>query len=601
MPLHAFPAPKTSRHALCNLLLSLSASRDLTRGQQLHAHLLKSGIVPSLSTSSSLFLLSTHLITFYSRCSLPLLSLRAFRDLPYPSPSSWSALISSLSQNELPDLAFLCFRSMLAAGLPPCDRTLPSAAKSLAALSLPIPAASLHSLALKSSLAPQDVFAASSLLDMYAKCGLLPDAHRLFDEMPNRNVVSWSALIYGYAQVPGLETQALKLFRSSVTAEDCAGGGVNDFSLSCIIRVCAAATLLELGSQIHARCFKSGYDASPFVGSSLVSLYSKCGLVEIAYQVFEEMPERNLGAWNAVLMASAQHGHTVLAFERFRQMERHCRHQPNFITFLCLLTACSHAGLVDEGRRYFALMTDYGVDPGSEHYAAMVDILGRAGKLREAVAFIETMPMPPTESVWGSLLTGCRLHGDTETAAYAADKVFEMGCEGSGAHMLLTNAYATAGRYVEAARARKAMRDRGVRKETGLSWLELDGGTVNTFVSGDRSHRRSGEIYEVLEKVGEKMEAMGYVVDTSWVGKDVDGEEKKRSVGYHSERLAIGLGLLEIAPPRPIRVMKNLRVCGDCHTAIKCLTKCTGRVVILRDNRRFHHFQDGICSCGDYW
>ncbi|KAL0921699.1 hypothetical protein M5K25_008799 [Dendrobium thyrsiflorum] len=592
--LHTSPAP----HALCNLLLSLSAAGDLPRGQQLHAHLLKSGHTPSSSPSSPLFILSTHLITLYSRCSLPLLSLRAFLDLPSPTSSSWSALISSLSRNSLPSLALLTFRRMLAAGLPPCDRTLPSAAKSLATISDPSASAALHSLALKSSLSPYNVFAASSLLDMYAKCGRLADARQLFDEIPERNVVSWSALIYGYAQFAGLEHEALHLFRAALQPGGC---GVNDFTLSCIVRVCAAATLLELGSQVHSLCFKTAYDVSPFVGSSLVSLYSKCGLVDNAYQVFHEMPERNLGAWNAVLMASAQHGHSSLAFNRFQEMQRLCPHSPNFITFLCLLTVCSHAGLVSEGRHYFSLMSNYGIEPNSEHYAAMVDILGRAGKLKEAIATIESMPVTPTESVWGALLTGCRLHGDMETAAYAADKVFDLGCEGSGAHMLLVNAYATAGRYAEAAEARKAMRDRGVRKETGLSWLELDQGKVHTFVSGDRSHSRMEEIYGVLEEVGKKMEAMGYVADTSWVGRDVDGEEKRRSVGYHSERLAIGLGLLAVAPPRPIRVMKNLRVCGDCHNAIKYLTKCTGRTVILRDNRRFHRFENGICSCGDYW
>ncbi|ONK59749.1 uncharacterized protein A4U43_C08F10080 [Asparagus officinalis] len=168
-------------------------------------------------------------------------------------------------------------------------------------------------------------------------------------------------------------------------------------------------------------------------------------------------------------------------------------------------------------------------------------------------------------------------------------------------HMLLTNAYAAAGKYADAARARKAMRDKGVKKETGLSWLEATGGKVYTFVSGDRSNSRSEEIYRILEEVGEKMEMAGYVADTSFVLRDVDREEKRRSVWYHSERLAIGFGLLTVPEGRPIRVMKNLRVCGDCHTAIKFVSKVTGRVVILRDNNRFHRFEDGVCSCGDYW
>lgn len=441
-----------------------------------------------------------------------------------------------------------------------------------------------------------DVFVASSLVDMYAKCGLLAEARNLFDEMPKRNVVTWSGLITGYAHM-GCDADAVRLFKSAL--ED--GLRPNDFTYSCVLRVCGVSTLLELGSQIHCLCVKSSYDLSPFVGSSLISLYSKCGLVELSYKVFDAMPERNLGAWNAILIASAQHGHTSAAFERFKEMERSSGVCPNFITFLCLLTACSHAGLVDEGKRYFAMMSKYRIQPGSQHYATIVDLLSRAGKLKEAMEVIEKMPIPPTESVWGALLMGCRLHNDTETAAYAAEKLFETGSTSSGAHVLLTNAYAAAGRYEDAARARKAMRDQGVKKETGLSWLEEIGGAVHTFVSGDRSHARSEEIYKILEEVGEKMEKAGYVVDTSYVLKDVDGEEKKRSAWYHSERLAIGFGLLTVPEGRPIRVMKNLRVCGDCHTAIKYVSKVTGRVVILRDNNRFHRFEDGVCSCGDYW
>lgn len=434
------------------------------------------------------------------------------------------------------------------------------------------------------------------MVDMYAKCAMLADACKAFDEMPERNVVSWSGLISGYAQM-GYEADAVRLFKRAMES----GMRPNDFTYSCVLRVCSVATLLELGSQVHGLCVKSSYDLSPFVGSSLISLYSKCGLVELSYRVFQEMPERNLGAWNAMLIASAQHGHTDAAFERFREMQRSPGVRPNFITFLCLLTACSHAGLVEEGKRYFVMMSEHGILPGPQHYATIVDLLSRAGRLKDAVEMIDKMPMPPTESVWGALLTGCRLHKDTETAAFAAEKLFETGSTSSGAHMLLSNAYAAAGRYADAARARKAMRDKGVKKETGLSWLEAAGGAVHTFVSGDQSHARSDEIYRILEEVGEKMEKAGYVVDTSFVLRDVDGEEKRMSVWYHSERLAIAFGLLTVPEGRPIRVMKNLRVCGDCHNAINFVSKVTGRVVILRDNNRFHRFEDGVCSCGDYW
>lgn len=420
---------------------------------------------------------------------------------------------------------------------------------------------------------------------MYAKCSLLWDAQQLFDEMPQRNVVSWSALICGYAEA-GLRTSALILFRSALRD----GLQVNEFTFTCIIRVCGETTLLGLGTLVHGLAVKVNLDSSPFVGSALVSLYSKCGLLDSSYRVFDEMPERNLGAWNSILIASAQHGKTRVLFDLFEAMQTE-GFQPNYITFLCLLSACSHAGLLDEGRQYFSLMSGYGVEPGPEHYAAMVDLLGRMGRISEALSFIQSMPIEPIEEVWGALLTACRIHKDTDTAALAAQKLFEMGTRSSGMHMLLAGAYRAAGMHLEAAQARKAMRDSGLRKEAGLSWLET-GGVVHTFVSGDQRHERIVEINRVMEEVGKRMEAAGYQPDTSGV---------QREVRYHSERLAIGFGLLVVPEGVPIRVMKNLRVCIDCHTAIKYLTKCTGRVVVLRDIHRFHRFENGVCSCGDFW
>ncbi|PQP99085.1 Multi antimicrobial extrusion protein [Prunus yedoensis var. nudiflora] len=429
---------------------------------------------------------------------------------------------------------------------------------------------------------------------MYAKCGEIRDARKMFDDIPHKNVVSWSGMIYGYAQV-GEDEEALRLFKQALVQNL----DVNDFTFSSVIRVCGNSTLLELGKQIHSLCFKTNFNLSSFVGSSLVSLYSKCGVIEGAYRVFDEIPVKNLGMWNAMLIACAQHVHTDKALDLFKQMGS-AGMKPNFITFLCVLYACSHAGLVEKGQYYFALMKDYEIEPGEQHYASLVDLLGRAGKLAEAVKIIEEMPIEPTESIWGALLTGCRIHGDTELAASVADRVFELGPVSSGLHVLMSNAYAAAGRFEEAAKARKMLRDRGMKKETGLSWVE-EGNKIHTFAAGDRRHMRTKEIYLKLEELGEEMEKAGYVADTSFVLREVNREEKDQTIRYHSERLAIAFGLITFPPDRPIRIMKNLRICGDCHTAIKFMSKCSGRVIIVRDNNRFHRFEDGKCTCGDYW
>ncbi|TXG70453.1 hypothetical protein EZV62_005388 [Acer yangbiense] len=570
----------------CNLLLSQTQSRSLPKGLQLHAHIIKSGL-------QTLPLVSHHLINLYSKCQLPLLSRQIFHETPRKLATTWSSIISSFAQNELPCLAIEYFRRMLGERLHPDDHIFPSATKSCGILGRIDVGGSIHCIVVKTGY-EGDVFVGSSLVDMYAKCGDLKIARKVFDEMPERNVVSWSGMIYGYTQF-GEDEEALRLFKQAL----CTDLKVNDFTFSSVIRVCADSTLLELGKQIHGLCVKTNFELSSFVGSSLISLYAKCGVIETAYQVFEEVPVRNLGTWNAMLIACAQHAHTNKVLDLFKEMGSFGM-KPNFITFLGVLYACSHAGLVEKGKYFFELMKEYGIEPGPQHYSSLVDLLGRAGKLQEAVSIIEEMPIAPTESILGALLTGCRIHGNTELAAYTADKVIELGSMSSGMHVLISNAYAAAGRWEDAAKARKKLRDLGVKKETGLSWVEV-GNRVHAFTSGDVCHLRTKEIYQKLEELGEEMERAGYVADTSFVLQDVDGIEKSQKIRYHSERLAIAFGMITFPPDRPIRVMKNLRVCGDCHTAIKFMSKCSGRVIIVRDNNRFHRFEDGKCSCGDYW
>ncbi|KAK1578613.1 hypothetical protein Q3G72_031682 [Acer saccharum] len=488
----------------CNLLLTQTQSRSLPKGLQLHAHIIKSGL-------QTLPLVSHHLINLYSKCQLPLLSRQIFHETPRKLATTWSSIISSFAQNELPCLAIEYFRRMLGERLHPDDHIFPSATKSCGILGRIDVGGSIHCIVVKTGY-EGDVFVGSSLVDMYAKCGDLKIARKVFDEMPERNVVSWSGMIYGYTQF-GEDEEALRLFKQAL----CTDLKVNDFTFSSVIRVCADSTLLELGKQMHGLCVKTNFELSSFVGSSLISLYAKCGVIEAAYQVFEEVPVRNLGTWNAMLIACAQHTHTNKVLDLFKEMGSF-RMKPNFITFL----------------------------------------------------------------------------------AYTADKVIELGSMSSGMHVLISNAYAAAGRWEDAAKARKKLRDLGVKKETGLSWVEV-GNRVHAFTSGDVCHLRTKEIYQKLEELGEEMERAGYVADTSFVLQDVDGIEKSQKIRYHSERLAIAFGMITFPPDRPIRVMKNLRVCGDCHTAIKFMSKCSGRVIIVRDNNRFHRFEDGKCSCGDYW
>ncbi|KAK1574968.1 hypothetical protein Q3G72_001418 [Acer saccharum] len=473
----------------CELLHAQIHSRSLLKGLQLHAHIIKSGF-------QTLPLVSHHLINLYSKCHLPLLSRQIFHETPRKYPTTWGSLISSFARNELPCLAIEYFRRMLCERVLPDDHIFPSAIKSCGILGRIDVGGSIHCIVVKTGY-EGDVFVGSSLVDMYVKCGDLKIARKVFDEMPERNVVSWCGMIYGYSEF-GEDEEALWLFKQAV----CTDLQVNDFTFASVISVCGDSTLLELGKQIHGLCVKTNFELSIFVGSSLISLYSKCGVIEAAYQ--------------------------------------------------------------------------------------------------EAVSIIEEMPIAPTESIWGALLTGCRIHGNTELAAYTADKVTDLGSMSAGMHVMIANAYAAAGRWEDAAKARKMLVDLGLKKETSLSWVEV-GNRVHTFTSGDVRHLRTIEIYQKLEELEEEMERAGYVADTSSVLQDVDSIEKSQKIRYHSERLAIAFGMITFPPDRPIRVMKNLRVCDDCHTAIKFMSKCSGRVIIMRDNSRFHRFEHGKCSCGDYW
>lgn len=271
------------------------------------------------------------------------------------------------------------------------------------------------------------------------------------------------------------------------------------------------------------------------------------------------------------------------------------------VTFVGILYACSHCGLVDEGIKYFDTMkSEFGVVPGPEHFACMVDLLGRASRLGQAMDLIQSMPMKPTEVVWVALLSACRLHSNVEIGEYAANQLVELQSDNDGSYTLLSNIYANAKQWKDVAKVRTLMKKIGIRKRPGCSWVEGKTGT-STFFVGDRTHPLSQQIYDVLADLIARIRAIGYIPDTRFALHDVDDEEKSDLLFEHSERLALAYGILITSPGLPIRITKNLRVCGDCHVAITFISKIIENEVILRDSSRFHHFKNGSCSCKGYW
>jgi pentatricopeptide repeat protein len=430
---------------------------------------------------------------------------------------------------------------------------------------------------------------------MYAKCGRIEIAWQLFGKMHKRDVVSWNAMIAGYEQ-NGFAEEALALFKQMQLEI----AMPNSVTMLTVIQACADLGALQQGRWIRENIIQSRYEVDVAVGNSLITMYAKCGSIELARQVFDKMLERDVITWSAMIAGYGVNGHGNDALMLFEHMQQ-TGTQPNHVTYVSVLSTCSHAGLVDEGWQYFGCMSqNYGITPLVEHYACMVDLLGRAGHLDEAWDFVKKMPLEPAASVWGALLGVCRIHYNLELGELAAKRLFDLEPENAGYYTLLSNIYAAAGRWNDSSKVSALMKDRGVKKKPGCSWVEMDG-RIQSFVVGDRSHPQSDKIYTTLNTWAGQMKEAGYVPDTNFVLHDVEEEVKEHMLFSHSEKLAIAFVFINTSPGTPIRITKNLRVCGDCHTAAKFISKIVSREIIVKDLNRFHHFKDGACSCGDYW
>ncbi|XP_059074052.1 pentatricopeptide repeat-containing protein At2g33680-like [Cryptomeria japonica] len=333
------------------------------------------------------------------------------------------------------------------------------------------------------------MYISSALVDMYAKCGSMDDAEKAFRRLPRHDAVSWTAMIGGYVQ-NGFGVEALELFCTMRKVDI----DPDEFTFSSILTACASLSL-EVGKQVHAHVKKIGQELDVTVGNALVTMYSKCGSIDNAQEIFERMVQRNLTSWNSMILACAQHGQCKGAIKLFEQIQT-SQVKADGITFLGVLHACCHKGFVAEGRHYFHLMSrDRGIIPREEHYACMVDLLGRAGQLIEAEDFINSMPFKPGIMVWQTLLGACTSCGNMELGIRTAEHLLSLDPQDSATYVLLSNIYAAAGRWDDRARVRKLMKDRGVRKEVGCSWIEVNS-KVHAFVLDSRLHPQMKGICE---------------------------------------------------------------------------------------------------------
>ncbi|KAG2644133.1 hypothetical protein PVAP13_2KG408700 [Panicum virgatum] len=513
--------------------------------------------------------------------------------MPRRDVVSWTSLIAGYAQNGMPEEAVGLLPGMPEAGAKPNGFTFASLLKAAGACGERGVGEQIHALALKCSW-DEDVYVGSALLDMYARCGQMDMAVAVFDRLDSKNAVSWNALIAGFARKGEGETTLMTFAGMQRN-----GFEATHFTYSSVFSALAGIGALEQGKWVHAHMINSGEKLTAFVGNTMLDMYAKSGSMVDVRKVFDRVDQKDLVTWNTMLTAYAQYGLGTEAVAHFEEM-RKFGIQLNQITFLSILTACSHGGLVKEGKHYFDMMKDYSVEPEIDHYVSFVDLLGRAGLLKEALIFVFKMPMKPTAAVWGALLGASRMHKNAKIGQFAADHVFELDPDDTGPPVLLYNIYASTGKWDDAARVRKMMKATGVKKEPACSWVEIEN-SVHMFVADDDTHPKAAEIYRMWEEINTRIRKAGYIPNMDYVLLHVNEQERATKLQYHSEKIALAFALINMPAGATIRIMKNIRICGDCHSAFKYVSKVFDREIVVSDTNRFHHFSNGSCSCGDYW
>ncbi|KAL7204620.1 hypothetical protein ACSBR2_017658 [Camellia fascicularis] len=389
----------------------------------------------------------------------------------------------------------------------------------------------------------------TTLMDLYSICQKCDDACKVFDEMSHRDTVAWNVLISCYTR-NGRTRDVLGVF-DTMQSSRC-GSQPDDVTCLLVLQACANLGALEFGERVHSFIRVHGYGNALNLCNSLIAMYSRCGCVDKAYEVFKVMPNKDVVSWGAMISGLASNGHGREAIEAFREMQR-MGIVPDDQTFTGVLSACSHSGLVDEDA-----------------------------------------------TMWRTLLGACRIHCHVTLGEHIIEHLIELKAQEAGDYILLLNIYSSVDDWEKVIEVRKLMKEKGIQTTPGCSTVELKG-VVHEFVVDDISHPRKNEIYEMLDEIGMQLKIGGYIAEVTSELHNLGADEKETILSYHSEKLAIAFGVLATPPGTTIRVAKNLRTCVDCHNFAKVLSGVYNCEVIIRDRTRFHHFREGRCSCNDYW
>ncbi|XP_054804151.1 pentatricopeptide repeat-containing protein At3g63370, chloroplastic [Prosopis cineraria] len=573
--------------SLLNVIAASGQLGKLSSGMEAHAYAIRHGMNSDMQIGNTL-------IDMYAKCYCVKYMGRAFENMREKDFISWTTIIAGYAQNKCHLDALNLFRMvhvervnidvmMIGSILVACGRL-----KSKTSIK------EIHGYIIKRDLT--DALLQNAIVNAYGETGHIDYAKRMFEAIESKCIVSWTSMLSCYVH-NGLAIEALELFYSLKETKL----QLDSVALVSLLSAVASLSALKKGKEIHGFMIRNGFPLEGSIASSLVDMYASCGSLGDSKKLFNSVIKRDIILWTSMINAYGMHGYGTVAIDLFNKMTDE-NIIPDHITFLALLHACSHSGLITEGKRFFAIMKhEYQMEPRPDHYACLVDLLGRSNCLEEAYHTVKNMPIKPTAEVWCALLGACRIHSNKELGELAAEQLLQLDTENSGNYALISNILAADGRWNNVEEVRMRMRKNGLKKQPGCSWIEV-GNEVHTFMARDKSHPNSNDIYLKLAQLAKSLEDKeGYRPQTKLVLHNVREEDKIQMLYGHSERLALGYGLIATPKGTPLRIMKNLRICNDCHAFFKLASKVSKRVLIVRDANRFHHFQKGVCSCGDFW
>jgi pentatricopeptide repeat protein len=468
----------------------------LQQGKEIHAYAIRRGF-------GSDTLVGNSLIDMYAKCGSLTEALLVFEKFSQQSVVSWTAAIRAYASNGNYVKALELFYKMNLQGLNPDVVTLTSILSVCAQSGALQHGKHIHDYITRYGF-DSVISVENALIDMYVKCGNMEDALCVFCRMSQRDAITWNTIIAGYSQ-NAQPDEALQYFRQmQLTLKP------NPLTISCVLPACTSLAALQQGKEIHGYTIRNDLLSDVVVGNALTDMYAKCGSIKYARKLFDNLSQKDVVSWTIMIAGYSMNGQGKDALLLFDQMQK-AGVMPNHITFIAILYACSHAGLVEEGWKFFNLMSlDWHIIPKLEHYACMVDLLCHAGCLDEAYNFIKGMPLEPDASIWGTLLEACKTHCNIEVGELVADRVFELEPENARYHVTLSNIYAEAGRWKSLAKVRNKMNAMGVRKNPGCSWIVVRN-RVHAFPVGDRSHPQAEKIYGMLESLAKQIKEEGFV------------------------------------------------------------------------------------------